>query len=364
MSYFRAFYSLTRRGKSGINDNYRFIYAIKGAGMAKISFMIDEGCSFSGISGLIDCLNIASVLHGAQSHRDDTPLFETEIVSRDGKPVNVSGGYMITANRGMGDLAPTDMIIIPPFLPNVEIIKQTSKDMLDWLTHRYQEGIPIATLCTGTFVLAETGLLDHRVATTNWLYARMFKRRFPNVILKPDRILTRDRNLICSGTVSAFYHLGLFLIEQFGSSDLAIKCSKVFLVDPNRTSQASYAIFNVNKSHGDSGILKAQEWMEENLSQTIVMENLARDVGISPRHFIRRFKKATGESPLSYLQQLRIETAKTILENRPEETVSAITLSVGYENSSTFCKLFKKYTGLSPREYRDKFSRFPSHVPA
>lgn len=325
--------------------------------MAKISFVLDEGCSFSGVSGLIDSLNIAAILHGAQTRQTVSPLFETEIVSRDGKPVNVSGGFRVSVNKAFDEFETSDMIIIPPFLPNVELLKSVSRDLFNWIIDRYEDGIPVATLCTGTFVLAETGLLDDRIATTNWLYTRMFRRRFPKVRLKPDRILTRDKGLICSGTVSAFYHLGLHMIENFGSTDLAAQCSKVFLVDPNRTSQASYAIFNVNKTHNDPGILKAQEWMEEHLSQPIIMEKLARDVGISPRHFIRRFKKATGESPLSYLQQIRIETAKSILETRPDETVSSITLSVGYENTSTFCKLFKKYTGLSPKEYRDKFSR-------
>lgn len=325
--------------------------------MAKISFIIDKGCSFSGISGLIDSLNIAALLHGAQTQKSSGQLFETEILSPNGKPVTVSGGYRVSADKAFDEFEKTDMIIIPPFLPNVEILKDFSNDFFNWIIDRYEDGIPIATLCTGTFILAETGLLDDRIATTNWLYTRMFRRRFPRVHLKPDRILTRDKGLICSGTVSAFYHLGLHMIENFGSTDLAAQCSKVFLVDTNRTSQASYAIFNVNKSHDDPAILKAQEWMEEHLSQPIVMEKLAHEVGISPRHFIRRFKKATGESPLSYLQQIRIETAKHILETRSEETVSAITLAVGYENSSTFCKLFKKYTGLSPREYRDRFSR-------
>jgi transcriptional regulator GlxA family with amidase domain len=324
--------------------------------MAKISFLAADGCGFSGTSGIIDCLSIAGVLNAGKKEIPEEPLFETEIITPDKKPVQMIGGYRISGDKSFADLETTDMIIIPPFLPNTEILGYESNDVLNWITACYEKGIQVATLCTGTFVLAETGLLDGRLATTNWLYTQMFRRRFPKVRLKPDRILTRDKGLICSGTVSAFYNLALHIIETYGSSDLAARCAKVFLVDPSRTSQASYAIFNVNKNHGDEEILRAQEWMEEHLSETVSMENLARHVGISPRHFIRRFKKATGESPLSYLQQLRIETAKSILETRPE-TVDGITRSIGYENTSTFCKLFKKYTGLSPREYREKFFR-------
>ena len=254
------------------------------------------------------------------------------------------------------DVEQTDLVIIPPFLPNVELLRENAKDMLDWITARYEQGVSIAALCTGSFVLAETGLLDGRLATTNWIFARLFRRRYPKVLLKPERILTQDKGLICSGAVSAFYNLGLHVIETFGSAELASQCSKSLLVDSSRASQASYAMLNVYKGHGDDGILKAQQWMEAHLTEKMSMENLAGHVGISPRHFIRRFKKATGESPLNCLQQMRIETAKKILETRTDR-VDEITRSIGYENSSTFRKLFKKYTSLSPREYRNKFTR-------
>jgi transcriptional regulator GlxA family with amidase domain len=229
---------------------------------------------------------------------------------------------------------------------------------MEWICDRYDRGAIVAALCTGTFVLAETGLLNERLATTNWLYARRFRNRFPNVHLHPERILTHDRRLICSGAFTAFYHIGLHLIEQFADRDLAALCSKIFLIDPNRTSQASYTIFNVFKQHGDDGILSAQNWLENNFARGIRIEDLARQTGISPRHFIRRFKKATGESPLSYLQHIRMETAKNLLETK-STTIDEITRAIGYENSCTFRKLFKECTGLSPREYRDKFARNP-----
>jgi transcriptional regulator GlxA family with amidase domain len=324
--------------------------------VAKISFIVADGCGFSGISGLIDSFMIANLWHTANIGKKTEALFETEILSPDGKAFCVSGGYKITPDGSFMDLEKTDLIVIPPFLPNVELLRENAKDLLDWITTRYAQGVSIVALCTGTFVLAETGLLDGRLATTNWIFARLFRRRYPKVLLKPERILTQDKGLICSGAVSAFYNLGLHIIETFGSPELASQCSKALLVDSSRVSQASYAIFNAYKGHGDDGILKAQQWMEAHLTENMSMENLAGQVGISPRHFIRRFKKATGESPLNFLQLMRIETAKKILETRPD-TVDEITRFIGYENSSTFRKLFKKYTGLSPREYRNKFTR-------
>jgi len=324
--------------------------------VAKISFIAADGCIFSGISGLIDSFTIANLWHSANTGKKSEPLFETEILSPDGKAFCVSGGFQITPDGSFMDVEQTDLVIIPPFLPNVELLRENAKDMLDWITARYEQGVSIAALCTGSFVLAETGLLDGRLATTNWIFARLFRRRYPKVLLKPERILTQDKGLICSGAVSAFYNLGLHVIETFGSAELASQCSKSLLVDSSRASQASYAMLNVYKGHGDDGILKAQQWMEAHLTEKMSMENLAGHVGISPRHFIRRFKKATGESPLNCLQQMRIETAKKILETRTDR-VDEITRSIGYENSSTFRKLFKKYTGLSPREYRNKFTR-------
>ncbi len=325
--------------------------------MARISFIAVDDCVFSGISGLIDSFTIANLRHAAKIRGRTEPLFETEILSPDGKAVRVSGGFQITPHGSFMDLKQTDIIIIPPFLPpNIEAFCENAKDLLDWLTARYKEGVSIATLCTGTFVLAETGLLNGRLATTNWVFARLFQRRYPKVLLKPERILTEDGGLICSGAVSAFYNLGLHIIEKYGSAELASQCAKVLLVDSNRISQASYTTFSIYKGHGDDGIVKAQQLMEAHFAETMSIEKLAGQVGISPRHFIRRFKKATGESPLNFLQQIRIEKAKKILETRPD-TVDEITRAIGYENSSTFRKLFKKYNGLSPREYRDKFMR-------
>jgi transcriptional regulator GlxA family with amidase domain len=328
--------------------------------MAKISFIAADGCGFSGISGLIDSFSIANLWHSANTEKKTEPLFEMEILSPNGKAFCVNGGYQITPDGSFIDIKKTDLIIIPSFLPNVELLRENAKDMLDWIKARYEHGVSIAALCTGSFVLAETGLLDGRLATTNWIYARLFRRRYPKVLLKPERILTQDNGLICTGAVSAFYNLGLHFIEVFGSSELASQCSKALLVDSNRISQSSYVIFNAYKGHGDDKILKAQQWMEFHLTEYVNMENLAEHVGISPRHFIRRFKKATSESPLNYLQQMRIEKAKKILETRTD-TVDEITQAIGYENSSTFRKLFKECTGLSPREYRNKFTRQKHH---
>lgn len=324
--------------------------------MANITFIIDTGCMFSGISGLIDCFNIANQWHGANTGEWLEPLFTTRVLSQDGKAVKVSGGFQVMPDGGFHDFEKTDVVVVPPYLPNADFLPANASPLLDWIVDRYEHGSMIASVCTGSFVLAETGLLDGKLATTHWFFTKLFKRRYPKVLLEPDRALTRDKGLICSGSVSAFYYLGLHLIESFGSSQLAAQCSKAFLVDPSKASQASYATFNVHKGHGDKEILRAQELIESNFADAMKMEDLAIQMGISPRHFIRRFKKATDETPLRYLQQIRIERAKEYLEGT-SETVNEITQVIGYENSSSFRKLFKETTGLSPSEYRSRFTR-------
>lgn len=324
--------------------------------MVKISFIVDNGCSFAGTSGLIHCFNVANQWYAEQTGKWLETLFTTQVVSLDTKPVQVSDGFKVTPEARIQDIERTDVVIVPAYLPYADFLPANSTPLLDWIVSQYRLGALIASPCAGSFVLAETGLLDGRMATTHWYYTKHFKRRYPKVLLEPDRILTRDKGLICSGSVSAFYYLGLHLIECFYSQHLANQCSKIFLVDPCKASQSTYAIFNTHKEHGDSEIRRAQDLMESRYSDTIKIENIAKQVGISPRHFVRRFKTATDETPLGYLQKIRIEKAKDQLE-MTLQTVDEITQIIGYENSGSFRKLFKNATGLSPSQYRSQFAR-------
>ncbi len=330
--------------------------------MARITFLAVENCLFSGIIGLVDALAIANLWYLALNPKDSAPLFETEIVTEDGNAVNAYGGIPVQPHRSVGEVERTDLILIPPFLPNINPLPEDFDKLMDWFRSQYKRRTRIGAICTGAFALAETGLLDGKIATTNWFYARLFQRLYPEVHLMPERILTEDSGLICSGAATASFNLGLYIIETFGDEELSRVCAKALLVDPSRDSQASYIILDFQKRHRDEDVLKAQSWMETHYSDNIAMDKIAGYVGLSPRHFKRRFKNATGVSPLSYLQQVRIEAAKKKLETT-KENMNEITWQIGYEDSSSFRRLFKKCTGLSPREYRDKFSRRRRSVP-
>jgi transcriptional regulator GlxA family with amidase domain len=324
--------------------------------MAHITCLAMEGCLFSGTVGLMDAFGIANLWQQAVEAQNAEPLFKTEIVTADGRPVNAYGGIHVQPNRSIRDVNHADVILVPPLLPNVSPQPARIEDVLAWLKDHYRRKTLIGSLCTGSFALAETGLLDGKRATTNWQYARMFRRRYPRVRLQPEKVMTEDSGLICTGAATSFFQLGLYLIEHFGSEELARSCAKALLVDPNRDSQAPYAILDLPRDHGDADVLRAQRVMENRYPETLAIDEIAREVGISPRHFKRRFKQAIGETPLSYLQRVRIEAAKKKLE-RSKAPVSEITWQIGYADSSSFCRLFKKTTGLSPRDYREKFFR-------
>jgi transcriptional regulator GlxA family with amidase domain len=321
--------------------------------MAHITLLALEGCFSSAIGNLVDGFWIANAWYRALSCGSEA-LFETQIVTWDGRPVRAVGNLLVQPDAALDAVDRTDAIVIPASMPLPERTMPGIAPILAWLTAQHERCTLLASACTGSFLLAEAGLLDGKTATTNWQFARQFERRYPQVRLHMDRILTEDGNIVCAGATSAVMHLGLHLIRRFGSEDLAAVCAKAFLIDPNRDSQAPYAIFQPRKHHGDEKILEAQQWLEENYGATVAIDELAGQVGISPRHFKRRFRKATGETPLGYLQNVRIEAAKQQLENT-QENVNEITYRIGYEDSSTFRRLFKKHTGISPREYRDKF---------
>jgi transcriptional regulator GlxA family with amidase domain len=321
----------------------------------KFTFLITEDCFTSAVVGLLDTFAIANLWHqeltGSCEH-----LFTSELVSVDGRAVTSSGCIELKAHKAITEAGNVEYIILPPVFPSSQLGRHLTKAVKGWLLENNRAGVPIAGVCTGSFLLAETGLLDGRLATTNWQFARRFQRLFPKIKLRPEMILTEEDGLVCTGAATAYLNLGLSLIRRYGSEDLAEVCAKVLLVDPNRTSQAPYFFERQRIKHQDTAIEKAQRFMEENYAAVGTIDEIARHACLSPRHFKRRFKQATGYSPLSYLQKVRIELAKKKLESTLD-SINDITLQIGYENASTFRRLFKDRTSLSPREYRDKFSR-------
>ena len=265
-------------------------------------------------------------------------------------------------------LRATDLVWVPAAGLDLETIVANGYDVdaavarnarvIPWLQRQAAQGAEIAGVCSGVALLAAAGLLDGRRATTHWALAEQFRRRFPAVDWQPEYIVTEAPGVYCGGGVNAASDLSLYLVEKFCGREVATQCAKAMLIELPRLWQVAFAHLDVGRGqHEDEAILRAQEWLHEHYDRREVrLEALASRVGMSPRNFIRRFKDATGRTPLAYLQSLRIATAKRLLENG-RGTIQEVSAAVGYDDLMFFRSLFRRHTGLSPTGYRQRFGR-------
>lgn len=220
----------------------------------------------------------------------------------------------------------------------------------------------VASNCTGAFFLAEAGLLNGKDATTHWGFVDKFRKRYPNVNLKPEQLITESDNLLCAGGGHAWFDLGLYLIERFCGREVALETAKAFVIDMGRQNQMSYSPLDAKKQHSDLTIKNIQYWIDQHFTTPFVLDEIAREYGLSVRTLIRRFKQATGETPIAYAQAVRMEQARKLLETR-SLSIAHIAHQVGYEDISSFSRLFKQMTGLTPGHYRARYkSRMAGHM--
>jgi transcriptional regulator GlxA family with amidase domain len=323
--------------------------------MKRITILAMFNTMASTVVGPMDIFYQAGVVWNYFQGKKPTPFFETRIVTTDGKPFKCLSGTTMLPDASIREVESTDLIVVSSIL-DIDKTMKYEGEAVDWIKQHYRLGAHIATICTGAFVLAETGLLDGKTATTHWGAADEFRRRYPRIDLKPERLITDEGDLLCSGGMNAGTDLALYLVEKYCGHEIALQSSKTMISDIGRTMQAPYSIFQFQKDHQDARILSVQKLMEDNFDQNYPYEKLASKSGMSRRNFERRFKAATGDTPLIYLQRVRVEAAKTMLENR-DLSFDEIAYSVGYQDSTAFRKIFLKQTGLLPTEYRRRFQR-------
>lgn len=305
------------------------------------------------ISGPLDIFFFAGRLWNALFNEPKTPYFEVEIVSLDGGPVSCIGNLMIQAHQSIASIQETDLLIIPSIL-DIEDTMVREKDVIPWIKEMYHHGAHVAAICTGTFVLAETGLLDGKIATTHWGFSEYFRKRYPKVILKPERMITEFGDIFTAGGSNACFDIALYLVRKYCGQDVARKLAKTFLHDLDRILQTPWIAFQYQRAHSDKKILCAQEHLENQYAEKINFDELAQQIAMSRRTFERRFKCATGDSPLHYLQRVRVEAAKRILET-DNRSFDEVTYAVGYEDYSFFRKIFTEIAGIHPKDYRKKW---------
>lgn len=287
------------------------------------------------------------------------PLFDVKIVGLS-KTTNLNNGlFSINPDLLLDEVEKTDLIIIPAMYGNLKDAVELNKDFLPWIIKNYKNGSEVSSLCTGAFLLASTGLLDGKNCATHWLMINEFKKMFPDVNLVTDKIITDENGLYSSGGAFSFLNLILYLVEKYAGREMAIIASKIFQVDIERDSQSQFIIFNGQKEHEDITIKEVQGFIEQNYQEKISVESLALKYALSKRSLERRFKKATSNSVLEYIQRVKVESAKTRLESS-QENVEQVMYKIGYSDSRYFRNVFKKFTGFSPLQYRNKYNRVSS----
>jgi transcriptional regulator GlxA family with amidase domain len=254
------------------------------------------------------------------------------------------------------DVKKTDLVIIPAFDGDIPQALEMNKEFVPWLQEQYGKGAELASLCMGAFILASTGLLDAKKCATHWVAANEFQRMFPQVNLIPDKVMTDEKGLYSSGGAFSYLNLVLYLIEKYTGREMAILCAKVFAIEIERESQSPFIIFQGQKEHEDIPVKNAQEFIEQNFQEKITIDQLADMFAIGRRNLERRFKKATSNTVSEYIQRVKIEAAKKELEVS-RKNINEVMYEVGYLDNKAFRTTFKKITGLSPIEYRNKYNK-------
>jgi transcriptional regulator GlxA family with amidase domain len=264
------------------------------------------------------------------------------------------GVFSVHSDVLLKDVRHADLIIIPALSGDIKKALKTNSDFIPWIVHQYKNGAEVASLCIGAFLLAATGLLDGKTCSTHWLYANEFRSMFPQVNLVDDRIVTVQNGLYSSGGATAYWNLLLYLVEKYTNRETAVLASKFFLLDMDRNSQSPFIMFKGQKEHDDAEILKAQEYIERKFNSKITVDELSEKFNIGRRTFERRFKKATTNTVVEYMQRVRTEAAKKQLESG-RKTVNEVMYNVGYTDTKAFRDVFRKITGMSPIDYRQKY---------
>lgn len=283
-------------------------------------------------------------------------LFDIKLVGLSNPVVQRNGLYTIVPDCLIKDVVRTDLVVIPAMHGDMQQAIETNKEFMPWLVEQYRSGAEIASLCIGAFFLAATGLLNGKKCATHWIAANQFRALFPEVNVVDDKIMTEEDGIYTSGGAYSFLNLLIYIIEKYAGRDMAILVSKTFMIDFDRSSQSPFIIFSGQKAHDDEPIKKAQELIEKKYQDKITIDELAAQLCIGRRNLERRFKKATANTVSEYIQRVKIEAAKKDLE-RGRKNVNEVMYNVGYSDTKAFRNVFKKITGLSPAEYKSKYSK-------
>ncbi len=322
--------------------------------MKHISILVPRGhTSLSNIEGTHQ---IFSEVNGLLASAGREPMFNIQLVGLAKETSQRNGLFTVNPDILIGDVAQTDLIIVPAIMGDPSIGISNNEAFIPWIIQQYSRGAEIASFCVGTFFLAATGLLTGKQCATHWRFANEFRKAFPNANLVDDKIMTEEDGIYTSGGAYSYLNLLVYLIEKFAGRDIAILTAKAFMIDIDRYSQSPFIIFQGQKAHEDESVKKAQEFIETNFEDKITVDQLASMLALGRRSLERRFKKATCNTVTEYIQRVKMEAAKKSFETS-RKNINEVMYEVGYSDIKAFRTIFRKTTGLSPTEYRNKYNK-------
>ncbi len=322
--------------------------------MKHVSILIPHGhTSVVNIEGTHQIFNeVNSILAGIGK----PPLFKVQLVGISKETSQRNGLFIVSPDALIQDVSKTDLIIIPAIHGDLKTMTEKNAAFIPWIIKQYENGAEVASLCIASFFLASTGLLKGKQCATHWTAANNFRAMFPDVNLVDDKIMTEEDGIYTSGGAYSFLNLLVYIIEKYAGRDIAILIAKAFMIDIDRISQSPFIMFQGQKAHDDEPIKKAQEFIENNFEEKITVDQLASMLALGRRNMERRFKKATANTVVEYIQRVKIEVAKKNLETS-RKNINEVMYDVGYSDTKAFRTVFKKITGLSPIEYKNKYNK-------
>jgi transcriptional regulator GlxA family with amidase domain len=321
--------------------------------MKHVSILVPHDAVMASIA---DPRYMFTAVNGFFAQHGKAPLFDVKMIGLAPEVRLNDALFSIHTDALIGDVSRTDLIIVPALSGNMQHAVEINKEFLPWITQQYKNGAEVASLCIGAFLLASTGLLKGKKCSTHWLYANEFREMFPDVGLVDEKIITEQNGLYSSGGANSYWNLLLYLVEKYTNREMAILAAKYFAIDIGRDSQSAFILFQGQKGHDDDEIRGAQEFIEKNYQEKITVEQLSDQTGVGRRSFERRFKKATHNTVIEYIQRVKIEAAKKQFEVT-RKNINEVMYEVGYSDVKAFREVFRKITGMSPVEYRGKYCK-------
>lgn len=325
--------------------------------MKSISILVPENSVMQAIADPQYCF---SAVNQFLTFSGRKPLFDVQLVGYKKEVKLNDGKYTVHPDKLLKDVKKTDLVFIPALFGDIPTAVKTNQNLAPWITNQYKQGAEVASLCVGAFLLASTGLLNGKKCSTHWGFTNEFREMFPEVDVQDGSIVTEENGIYSSGGANSYWNLLLYLVEKYTDRETAILTSKYFAIDIDRDSQSAFAMFKGQKDHNDESVKKAQEFIEKNIEEKLTVDDLAERVGVGRRSFERRFKKATNNSVLEYIQRVKVEAAKRSFETS-RKNITEVMYDVGYTDTKAFRTTFKKITGLTPIEYRNKYNKITAH---